>query len=309
MCVIMIVEKPNQRPDTKMIEKAWELNSDGGGIAHRDGDEVVWEKGLELGEMKRLMKTLPTPYVAHFRLKSIGGGSKQMTHPFPIDVNTSLALKGRTKGHVLFHNGTWKEWLEVGFDTARATGAKFPIGKWSDSRAIAWLTAIHGLGFMDFALPEQRGIAFGPKGWEVYIGPGWEKVNDIWCSNNKFLHFNRLSSSNEVRYCCTFGPCVRTDNIDKDGRCNLHPLAHPVELEVAPLSSAPFQPIMSLTEAERLNTEKIISNNLIKAFRKAYSRLQDKNQEVRKAAMKSLQISSGIARDKAGEVDRHQSLH
>src|SRR5689334_9178261 len=125
MCVIMIVDRNDHRPTKQMIDKAWNWNDDGAGIAWREpskdgkGNEVVYQKGFMSETDKKIVEQmaaeLPVPYILHFRIASIdGGGVRQsLTHPFPIDNNTSNDLQGRTKGYVLFHNGNWKGWDET----------------------------------------------------------------------------------------------------------------------------------------------------------------------------------------------------
>lgn len=187
MCVIVYVDE--KRPDRYMIGKMWDRNRDMGGLAWREGDEVVWQKGIGTEEeMAEIMADLPLPYVAHFRVASSGGRNPELNHPFPVSKKTSLALSGRTKGKVLFHNGDWKEWRGTVWDTAKSTGTPLPPGRaWSDTRALAWLSAIYGESLLDFL--GQKGIIFGPKDNDIEIfggSEGWVEVDGIWCSNNRF---------------------------------------------------------------------------------------------------------------------------
>ena len=174
-----------------MIEKAFDHNDDGGGMAWREADEkgenvVVWKKGLTVEQMTELCATAPIPYIAHFRVASIGGVRPSLTHPFPIGKVASLALEGRTKGYVLFHNGHWKEWSDECKRAAIQSNTPIPIGRWSDTRAMAWLCSIYGPGFMEF-LPEQKGIVFGPNDMHIFDGSGWYPINNVWCSNDFFM--------------------------------------------------------------------------------------------------------------------------
>lgn len=189
MCVICISE--TVRPDESQVEKMFEANPSGAGIAWRevtgDGPVVRWEKGLELEQIQKLCAEAPLPYVAHFRIPSCGGDSGALCHPFPVDRESSLALSGKTKNYVLFHNGHWSEWKRVMLDTALKTGKKLPVGKWSDSRAMAWAVAHYGLGFLD--LIDEKVIVFGPEDYEVFPGTGWNKVKEgLWTSNSYWEH-------------------------------------------------------------------------------------------------------------------------
>lgn len=300
MCVIMIVGKDGPRPTAAMTAKAWGRNDDGGGVAWREttpkGEKVVkWRKDLTEKEMDDLCQTLPLPYVAHWRIASCGGVLAELTHPFPIERNASLALEGTTKGHVLFHNGTWGGWDDAARYAAMQKGLQIPTGKWSDSRAMAWLCSIYGLGFMEL-LPNQRGVAFGPTKMEVFTGPGWTKVNGLWCSNDHFMSFTARTSGNTgFRPMCQYAGCVRQD-LDSDKRCPAHPKTSfptngyekPAQTaqttsskvpEVATASPTPFHPIISVELAEMLHRQidkdgkRRLSKNLLKDIKKMYSKM------------------------------------
>jgi len=189
LCVIMIAEK--QRPTSLMVADAYHQNPEGFGIAYRDGEGkekvVRWKKGLfKLEEAQELCADTPLPYIAHFRVASVGGVKAGLCHPFPVEVDVPLREEGYTKGYVLFHNGHWANWdkslLEA---TYRGQGKKIPAGRWSDSRAMAWMAAQYGLGILEFI--GEKCIAFSPDSYEIVAGTGWSLVNDIWCSNNFFV--------------------------------------------------------------------------------------------------------------------------
>lgn len=190
MCVIFWVQK--ERPSKYMVEKAYDHNDDGAGVASREMNEageavVYWKKGLDKEQMVEMCATLPLPYVAHFRINSVGGVRPSLTHPFPVHKSGSCALEGRTKGHVLFHNGTWKEWEEYMRQAAIFSNTPLPMGRNSDTRAMAWLCSIYGPGWME-TLPDQKGIIYGPTDaqTQIFDGNGWTKINDVWCSNDYF---------------------------------------------------------------------------------------------------------------------------
>lgn len=293
MCVIMLVN--NARPTKEMIEKAWATNDDGGGIAWRERGEVYWQKGLMekedgLDKMLELCKKVPTPYVAHFRIASIGGPSKVLTHPFPIDVNASLDLEGHTKGRVLFHNGHWGAWCDRALEAAIGSNTAIPEGgEWSDTRAMAWLCHIYGPGFMKF-LPAQKGIIMGPKSMDISPGDGWVKLNDVWCSNDFFMKRNgRTVYSYRM---CHVGQCTRPvvpgKNVcsDHDGTTRTGEVVPESktekEVKQAPV---PFKSgeLMTLSQAEILWRRGDISKSLLKKFRQEYHRLTGKGPKADKA--------------------------
>lgn len=312
----MIISRNEDRPTNEMIEKAWDRNKDGGGVAYRGKNgKVVWKKGLNFPEMKQFCQEMPTPSVAHFRVASCGGVRPALTHPFPIDVSTSTALEGETDGYVLFHNGDWKRWDEIALQAAVAKGIPIPVGKWSDSRAIAWLMSIYGHGFMEL-LPTQKGVAFGPKDMDIFTGGGWKKINNVWCSNDYFL-------STAVGYSggwqgggtmCYYPRCTRTDNLDLDHRCPEHklpPRAFPNTnnnttgvgaKEVPQTNALPFlRPTeapgtyVSIELAEKLHSEGKLSKQCLKSIRKAYGKLHLEGKPGQKAR-RALELATVQAR-------------
>ena len=296
----MLVKNEENRPSVDMINKAWDRNDDGAGIAWREpaqkgaGVEVVWKKGLSLVEVTQLCADLPLPYVVHFRVASCGGVRPSLTHPFPVHNLTSPALEGRTKGYVLFHNGDWKGWAEAAREAVIRTKTPIPVGRWSDSRAMAWLCSIYGLGFMEF-LPDQRGIAFGPEGLEIFNGPGWKMVNNILCSNDLFMG-TVWTNKNYCRY----GTCTATA-LDLAGYCAAHPngLRTPAPPTVGARGPQPVIPfpqiaegeIISVVVAEQLHKDKKISKNLLKSIRKAHHQLSQGGKKADRAK-KELALAS-----------------
>lgn len=225
MCVIFIADKV--RPTPSMVERAFNANPDGGGAAWREDGEVKWKKDLSVEEMVEMSASLPSPYVLHFRIASVGGKRAVLTHPFPVSEEVSLALEGSTKGYVLFHNGHWSDWKKELKDAALKTGVKINVGKWSDSRAMAYLAHVYGIGIIEL-LENEKAVAFSPEDCEIFQGPGWKIVNDVWCSNDFWI--NRGTSSRfdqgsfhatDTRPMCKYGNCTRRD-IDADKLCDLH---------------------------------------------------------------------------------------
>lgn len=220
MCCIVYVE--DKRPSEDMVNRMWDRNDDGAGFAWREGGDVVWEKGLTLEESHIYMQDLPTPFIAHFRVASVGGVCPELTHPFPVSMDSTLALTGRTKGFVLFHNGDWREWKDALLKSLPPGGGiKLPPGRqWSDSRAMAWLCSMYGHSYMD--LISHKGVIFGPGPEDTHIfsgASGWEEVEGIWCSNDYFK--TRKVSHNMTDQYCKFPHCIQK-NKDTEGYCPAH---------------------------------------------------------------------------------------
>lgn len=328
MCVIMLVDnKKGIRPTDEMVQKAWTRNPHGVGIAWREGDEVVWAKGLDFEAAKKAIKETPLPYVVHFRHASPAAGSEKsikpaMCHPFPVSKATGLGLTGRTKGYVLFHNGNWAAWEYDLKAAAINSNTPIPTGKWTDSRAMAFLCSIYGLGFMEL-LTDQKGLAFGPKYYEVFSGKGWYPINDVWCSNEDFLTMGQRMFS-----ICQAQWCRRTTDLNMSGYCPDHSDG---SKGVAPAKeAAPFQPsqgnaqeqIIDLVWAEKKHQEKDqhgerkISKGKIKEIREGYDKLtspspkqQEKGLHALLHLTKYLIQSLGPLPNQALTSPFHQSVH
>jgi len=289
-----------------MLDLMWEKNQDGGGAAWREpqtnGNPLVcWEKGLMkdagLARMKELVKVLPIPFILHFRIATIGGVKPNMTHPFPIDVNGPNELSGKTSGFVLFHNGTLRDWDKEARMLAFHTGTRIPSGKWSDSRAIAWMCSVVGNGLMEW-YPDQKGLAFGPMGSDIFTGTtGWDQVEDpvtdekIWCSNNNFVSTPHNGFYTITPYCNGERSCFRKD-VGKDGRCPNHPLitdhtqpkalppapgVSPIQIPFPPTpkdSDNPQGPILSLEVALRACVQGKIGKDFLGSVQRAHERMK-----------------------------------
>lgn len=229
MCVIFVIQKT--RPTDQMVKDAWARNDQGGGVAWREKKtgNVIWKKGLNQDEMRGMCAALPLPFVAHFRIASANlSKSFELNHPFPVRDDVSVALEGRTKGAVLFHNGTWTEWQRITLETAVRMGKKLPVGKWSDTRAMAFCANAYGPGFLDFL--KERSVYFSPTELNITIGDGWKKVNDVWCSNDWFMPVapHNYAYSTLV---CRWGQCKERHDLNPQGYCKLH--AMPVRTDLS----------------------------------------------------------------------------
>lgn len=184
MCVIFACQRT--KPTADQISKGYDANSHGAGIAWLEGQPgervVRWKKGLSKEEVTKLSDELSLPQILHFRIPSVGPDKPQFCHPFPITQNAELSLEGKTKGRVLFHNGTWGNWRPNVVDWGLKSGTPLPMGKWSDSRGLAFAAYCVGLGILEFI--DERVAIMGPEGINVFNANGWSKVADgFWASN------------------------------------------------------------------------------------------------------------------------------
>jgi hypothetical protein len=319
MCVIMIAGKV--RPTEEMVRRAWDSNKDGFGIAYWDKGEVVWEKGvMEVEKAVELCEKTPLPYVAHWRVASIGGVKPSLTHPFEVSAKVNLALKGRTKVGVLFHNGHWAPWNEKVLDAAIYSNTKLPSGSdWSDSRGMAFLVHIYGPEVMNL-LTTQKGVFVTPKMFDIFTGPGWEKINEVWCSNDYFWLGRRSTHTTYHGRICSVGRCREKAQTGKDicsgceaerkskaatianetsGVGQSQPTAQTQATAVAVAtggSAGPLVKTLSMSEVEAFYRGGIISKNTLKKYRKAYADNQDRHPKRQQRALLQMRdLSEEIA--------------
>jgi len=176
MCVILICEK--KKPSREILEKCEIANPDGGGLAWRESGMILWKKGLTADEIADIIQRIPLPFVIHFRLATVGGKIPALCHPFPVSFSSSTFLTGKAK-KVLFHNGHYLGWKEDMKNTIFKKNQKLPFGPWSDSRALAYLTASWGEGYLD--LLEEKICVFSPS--KIKLWGIWEQENEITYSN------------------------------------------------------------------------------------------------------------------------------
>lgn len=207
----MIAEK--DRPTPEQVEAMFDTNKDGFGIALRIQDgfkngvgvakdkkiainpRVKWEKGLyDLAACQKLIAEAPLPFVAHFRIQTVGGKRASLCHPFPILKDVPLAVKGEIDGFVLFHNGHWGKWRESCLESVWKTGKQLPQGKWSDSRAMAWSAAHFGISILEFI--DEKSVAFGYNQCEL-SGSGWVLEEGVWYSNMNWKSRVKRSSAQD----------------------------------------------------------------------------------------------------------------
>lgn len=295
MCVIFVIE--DARPTADEVAKAFKKNPDGCGVAWRDiedGEPVVkWKKGLfKVEEMQEFCATLPVPFVAHFRIQSVGGVASALCHPFPIEEDVPLYLEGTTKGNVLFHNGHWSKWKEVLIDAALMGGYMIPPGRWSDSRALAWFTHFVGQGYCD--LVDEKIVIFGPETCDIVPeSRGWS-----W-HRNAFLVSNTYWASDTTQNYQGAGYHYHTStpvSMGGNGQSNHSPRGNEFidGKVISSVSVSPTEPLtvttpaiiqptaqgsvalIPLAEALNLHREGKLSQNALKKIRKYWNKQWNK---------------------------------
>lgn len=290
MCVILVVDR--ERPTEEEIEACWATNPDGGGVAWREGEKkaqrIHWKKGLNLDAMKeQLLEKLPLPYIAHFRVASIGGVYRVLTHPFVISHNAESSLEGFTDKPVLFHNGHWATYDTAVINTAFHGRLTIPRGRWNDSRGMAWLASYHGMGFLDL-LDGQRFAIISPNQPLEILGKDWyfhvhhlekEKVDDrgFLCSNDHWI--GRLRSG--WRRADKRLPAAYQDKSSSKEEDTTDEKATQIILRGGSLDSVPFETIEALYISKRLGADgrPIVSKKMFKRRKKLHDRRLKKIEE------------------------------
>lgn len=227
MCVIMIAESEEGRPNGDQIKAMFEANSEGAGVAWQAEGRVHWEKGLKLERAIELALTVPAPFVAHFRISTCGGSGPLVTHPFIVDKQSPLVIKGSAKAHLLFHNGHWGQWKDKIFDTAVKHKIPLPTGTWTDSRAMAWMAAVYGLGILEFI--DEKAAVIGPTGEVETFGSGWKYMPDgFWVSNTGWEYRAKKAQGSTPKSdtgWCKTGQAQGDDPVDSEDHTRRTPSA------------------------------------------------------------------------------------
>jgi hypothetical protein len=174
MCLLIVGK--DQFPSEELLRAGEKANMHGAGIAFVDGDKVQWMKGLKVEDLMEFQYITGSPFMIHFRWASVGGVKPELTHPFPVTKNAGTALQGRAN-MVMAHNGHLSNWQELMI----ASNLEIPGGPWSDTRAMAFLTAYKGRGFLEM-IDEKVGL-MTPGGVEIF-GKGWIEKEGCQLSND-----------------------------------------------------------------------------------------------------------------------------
>jgi hypothetical protein len=187
MCVILAVYG-DEHPSKDLLKACHLENHFGAGVAWIDGDKVRWRKELADDEaVSQLIarREIKAPYLIHFRIPSVGGDNRQLTHPFPITAGVECYKRG-TAEKILMHNGTWHRWDDVIVQIAIQKGIDVPDGPWSDSRAMAWIVHHTGINVLDLLLKHNASRIATLDVAGIQTLGSWHQTptNGVWASND-----------------------------------------------------------------------------------------------------------------------------
>lgn len=141
MCLIVWAE--SARPEPKYLMNAVKQHPHGVGVAWKEEGRLRFKKDFTHDEMLEFAATMPLGYIMHFRKASVGGLDANLIHPFIVSKTSPIMSEGDATA-LLFHNGHWPNWNNVILNHLTRHNI-LPKGVWSDTRAIAYLTAFHGV--------------------------------------------------------------------------------------------------------------------------------------------------------------------
>lgn len=193
MCVVFACPEDGKLPTMDELLGGALANSDGAGVAWATEGKLLWRKGLKHAEVEKLIEegVLKPPCIIHYRITSAGETCDELTHPFPCTPQVQLELEGEsTSFPVLFHNGTvshWREEMKLAITGGRGA-LKVPPGEWSDTRVLAYLVALYGIGYLEFVdgLSGDKVSLLHPNGVIQYIG-NWHHKDGFYASNESYL--------------------------------------------------------------------------------------------------------------------------
>lgn len=212
MCVICVVNDDAHRPTDSMVQAMWESNDAGGGVGYithkEDGTPLAkWEKGIDNWKaMAEYAKELPEPFILHFRIPSVGGRTKALTHPFPLQDDVTLNLSGESENGILFHNGTWGRWKETLKEFTLHNSFKLPAGEWSDTRAMALMAHRLGPHWVEMFVDEKVVILVPQDEYgipDLLMFGTWNYEYGMMFSNMGWVHRSCFSSDKRRLLPCT----------------------------------------------------------------------------------------------------------
>lgn len=175
MCVAVVVDTRENIP-LKNLEAMEKSNPDGAGIAWVDGDNVHFRKGLTAAQIFEIQDGLPRPLFIHFRIATRGAKIPELTHPFPVGMQSFLGELSGTAQTVFMHNGTWPEYRKYvpeGIDADKV----------SDTQTAAYALTFDESILVDVVWSNAIMQATGNGRNSVSLRGRWTEENGIWYSN------------------------------------------------------------------------------------------------------------------------------
>jgi len=189
MCVIAV--KPiGVKIDRDTVDKMWDSNPDGGGLAVMTQDETFVMKGyMDVEKFWNEIDALQDMHlVLHFRWATHGAKVPKFTHPFVVTRDSEIAtsLNITTKGPVLFHNGVLSHYGS----TEVSDTLDFTVNGLARMKSIRqMLKLLHSVGSKYTFIAEKKFWNIG--GFEKYKGL---EVSNTTFNRNSYYYGNHGNS-------------------------------------------------------------------------------------------------------------------
>lgn len=213
MCIIAIKPKNVAIPTTEILERIFDKNPDGAGVAYTTSKGIKIIKGLMTkSEFLKVCEKIPTTATAilHARISTSGGISKELCHPYELTNDFKQLRKTNltiANGFAVAHNGVFGEF-----------GAMFEANDTMQFIA-TYLTTLkqlkedsNGSILDDDIKPIINKLVSGSRlaildvagNWEKY-GNNWEEYNGVYYSNSGYKKTEYPTYSNRYydweKYC------------------------------------------------------------------------------------------------------------
>jgi len=211
MCLI-IASPEGKVPTCGVIEQGWRDNSDGWGLMHSNGSEIIINKGLRFDNLKPLLEEINgSPYVLHYRWATHGTKNIDNCHPFRITKQLYMAHNGiiQIECDNKLMSDTWhfaKRLREIGIDSDAVkdkeviTMIEEYIGK---GNKLAFLDSKGNISFAnENSGMWQEGVWFSNGnsffnndwGWQSYYSRRYGKRSFSYSRTNSTSYANEVAS-------------------------------------------------------------------------------------------------------------------
>jgi hypothetical protein len=171
---------------------------------------------------------------------------------------------------------------------------------------------IYGPGFMDL-MTTQKAVIMTPKKTNIYVGNGWDKINDVWCSNDYFWKGGRGFAHGGFRRTCSVGRCTNKAQDGKDTceSCEKERAARATAAIIGAAEKATGKPdpvsivtggtkrplarTLTFQEVEGLLKQRLISKSQAKKFKKWFSQSGLGGNREKRALAALQQLSQKVA--------------
>lgn len=166
MCVIIIKDSSDKDVSKDILAKSAAINPHGLGIVWLDTYEITYHKSKDWRELMT-----DRPYIAHFRLATVGKVCKSNVHPFKCGNNPN-------ESEYLMQNGTVK-----GYGNKNMTDTEDLANKLSTIKRAHWKRHLAKFDCRFVTINTKH------KSYQIYNKDDWHKYNGVWYSKANVLPY------------------------------------------------------------------------------------------------------------------------